>query len=191
VNAIGYVRVSTQEQNRSGLGLEAQRAAIEQFCAREGITLSTVFSEAASGKRVSDTLTERPQLIAALEAAQALQGPVIVSKLDRLSRDVHTISGLMVQKVPFIVCELGRDADNFMIHLWAALAQKERELISQRTKSALAALKARGVKLGRPAGTKLIGAARDAAVTSSRLGNAANRLKWERIRTNIAVAQDL
>jgi DNA invertase Pin-like site-specific DNA recombinase len=170
MNAVGYLRVSTNEQGRSGLGLEAQKAAIEQFCAREGITLSSCFTEVQSGKRVSDTLAERPQLIAALEASKALGGPLIVSKLDRLSRDVHTISGLMVHKVHFIVTELGRDADNFMIHLWAALAQKERELISQRTKAALAALKARGVKLGSG---------------NPHAGGEANRLRWETVRASI------
>jgi DNA invertase Pin-like site-specific DNA recombinase len=173
MNAVGYIRVSTNEQGRSGLGLEAQRAAIEQFCTREKIELLEVFSEVQSGKRVSDGLTERPQLIAALAAAQVLGGPVIVSKLDRLSRDVHTISSLMVHKVHFIVTELGLDADNFMIHLWAALAQKERELISQRTKSALQALKARGVKLG-------------PKNPNPGPGNEANRLKWERIRASMA-----
>ena len=76
--------------------------------------------------------------------------PVIVAKLDRLSRDVHFISGLMAHKVPFIVAELGADADPFMLHLYAALAEKERALISQRTRAALAAKKAQGVKLGNP-----------------------------------------
>jgi DNA invertase Pin-like site-specific DNA recombinase len=73
-----------------------------------------------------------------------------VAKLDRLSRDVHFISGLMAHKVPFVVAELGPDADPFMLHLYAALAEKERALISQRTKDALKAAKARGVKLGNP-----------------------------------------
>src|SRR5262249_4112211 len=76
------------------------------------------------------------------------QAPIIVAKLDRLSRDVHFISGLMTHKTPFIVAELGADADPFMLHLYAALAEKERRLISQRTKDALAAKKAQGVKLG-------------------------------------------
>ena len=76
--------------------------------------------------------------------------PVIVAKLDRLSRDVHFITGLMAHKVPFIVAELGADADPFMLHLYAALAEKERALISQRTRDALKAAKARGVVLGNP-----------------------------------------
>ena len=146
--AVAYTRVSTAEQGRSGLGLEAQRSAIEAFAAREGIAIAAWFSEAQSGKRVSDTLAERPQLAAALEASKAAGAPVLVSKLDRLSRDVHFISGLMAHKVPFLVAELGADVDPFMLHLFAALAEKERAMISQRTKAALAALKARGVKLG-------------------------------------------
>jgi DNA invertase Pin-like site-specific DNA recombinase len=92
----------------------------------------------------------RPQLAAALAAARELgKGtPIIVVKLDRLSRDVAFISGLMAQKVPFIVAELGADADPFMLHLFAALAEKERALIATRTKAALQAVKARGVQLG-------------------------------------------
>jgi DNA invertase Pin-like site-specific DNA recombinase len=142
--AVAYCRVSSQEQGRSGLGLEAQRAAIESFCAIDG-TLKIVecFTEVQSGKHFSDTLAHRPQLAAALNLADQLSGPIIVSKLDRLSRDVHFISGLMVQGVEFIVCELGRQSDPFMLHLFAALAEKERALISQRTRAALTALKAR------------------------------------------------
>jgi DNA invertase Pin-like site-specific DNA recombinase len=75
---------------------------------------------------------------------------VIVAKLDRLSRDVHFISGLMVHKVPFVVTELGPDVDPFMLHIHAAVAEKERALIAKRTKDALAAAKARGVQLGDP-----------------------------------------
>jgi DNA invertase Pin-like site-specific DNA recombinase len=80
--------------------------------------------------------------------ARKAKGPVIVSKLDRLSRDVHFISGLMAHRVPFIVTELGADVDPFVLHLFAALAQKERTLISKRTMEGLAAAKARGTKLG-------------------------------------------
>lgn len=172
--AVAYTRVSTREQGRSGLGLEAQRAAIVAFAEREQITVSGWFSEVESGKRVSDTLAERPQLGAALEASKAAGAPILVSKLDRLSRDVHFISGLMVHKVPFLVAELGADVDPFMLHLFAALAEKERAMISQRTKAALAALKARGVKLGpkRPNPTA---------------GNEANRRKWAAYRAQKAV----
>jgi DNA invertase Pin-like site-specific DNA recombinase len=85
-----------------------------------------------------------------LAAARSAKCAVLVSKLDRLSRDVAFVSGLMAQRVPFIVAELGRDADPFMLHLYAALAEKERRLISERTKAALAAKKASGAKLGNP-----------------------------------------
>jgi DNA invertase Pin-like site-specific DNA recombinase len=105
--------------------------------------------EVQSGKG-ADALDQRPQLAAALQAARKLgKGtPIIVAKLDRLSRDVASISGLMAQKVPFVVAELGADADPFMLHLYAALAEKERRLISERTKAALAIRKASGSKLG-------------------------------------------
>jgi DNA invertase Pin-like site-specific DNA recombinase len=153
-DAIAYMRVSTAEQGRSGLGLEAQQAAIKAFAEREGIAVTQWLTEVQSGKRVSDTLDDRPILKAALAHAKAAKCLILVSKLDRLSRDVHFISGLMVQRVEFVVCELGRNQDPFMLHLFAALAEKERALISQRTKAALAALKARGVKLGPPRGGK-------------------------------------
>lgn len=148
--AVAYLRVSTREQGRSGLGLEAQEAAILAFAAREGMTVTAWYREVESGGHVSDTLAKRPQLAAALEAARKQRAPVLVSKLDRLSRSVHFIAGLMVQRVEFVVCELGRQTDPFMLHLWAALAEKERALISQRTTAALQALKARGVRLGSP-----------------------------------------
>jgi DNA invertase Pin-like site-specific DNA recombinase len=90
----------------------------------------------------------RPQLAAALAIARSSECPILVAKLDRLSRDVAFISGLMAQRVPFIVAELGADADPFMLHLDAALAEKERRLISERTKSALAARRAKGLALG-------------------------------------------
>jgi DNA invertase Pin-like site-specific DNA recombinase len=147
--AIAYHRVSTQQQGRSGLSLEAQRDAILNFAAAEGFELVRTFTEVETGKG-ADALDRRPQLAAALEAARKAKCPVIVSKLDRLSRDVHFISGLMAHRVDFIVSELGADTDAFVLHLFAALAEKERALISQRTKAGLAAAKARGTKLGNP-----------------------------------------
>ena len=107
------------------------------------------FVEVETGKG-SDALDRRPQLKAALAAAKRLKCHVAVAKLDRLSRDVHFISGLMAHKVPFVVAELGADIDPFVLHLFAALAEKERSLISTRTRQALAAAKARGVALGSP-----------------------------------------
>src|SRR5215211_2935102 len=145
--AVAYVRVSTGRQGKSGLGLEAQRAAIEAFAAGEGIAVAAWFSEVETGKG-SDALDRRPELAKALSAARKLKAPVIVAKLDRLSRDVHFISGLMAQRVPFIVAELGADADPFMLHVYAALAQKERAMISARTNAALQTIKATGATLG-------------------------------------------
>lgn len=147
--AIAYYRVSTSGQGKSGLGLEAQREAVERFAQAEGITLIASFQEIESGKG-ADAMDRRPVLAAALAAAKDEGCAVIVAKLDRLSRDVHFVSGLMGQRIPFIVAELGANADSFMLHLYAALAEKERNLISERTKAALAAAKARGVKLGNP-----------------------------------------
>ena len=148
-HAVAYYRVSTARQGRSGLGIEAQRAAVTHFAEIEGLTLIAEFVEVETGKGV-DALDRRPQLAAALAAGRARKCPVVVAKLDRLSRDVAFIAGLMAQRVPFIVAELGSDADPFMLHLYAALAEKERRLIAERTRSALAARKAQGAKLGNP-----------------------------------------
>lgn len=151
-SAVAYYRVSTQRQGRSGLGIEAQRTAVVQFAQAGGITILQEFTEVETGKG-ADALDRRPQLTAALALARQAKCPVIVAKLDRLSRDVAFIAGLMVQRVPFIVAELGADADPFMLHLYAALAEKERRLISERTKAALASRKTTGIKLGNPTNT--------------------------------------
>jgi DNA invertase Pin-like site-specific DNA recombinase len=146
---IGYIRVSTARQGKSGLGLEAQKAALARFAQAEGFEIAGHFVEVETGKG-SDALDRRPRLAAALAEARKRKCPVVVAKLDRLSRDVHFISGLMAHKVPFIVAELGADTDPFMLHIYAALAEKERSLIAQRTRDALKAAKARGVVLGNP-----------------------------------------
>lgn len=146
---VTYVRVSTSGQGRSGLGIEAQRQALRQFAQAEGFEVAREFVEIETGKG-ADALDRRPQLKAALAAARKLRCHVAVAKLDRLSRDVHFISGLMAHKVPFLVAELGPDVDPFVLHLFAALAEKERALISTRTRQALSAAKARGVTLGNP-----------------------------------------
>lgn len=143
--AILYLRVSTSEQGKSGLGLAAQRQALDQFAAAEGFTVADAVTEVASGKL---GLEDRSGLRDALTKAKKLKCPVIVAKLDRLSRDVAFISGLMSRGVPFVVAELGVDTDPFILHLFAALSEKERKLIGTRTKDALAAKKAQGVLLG-------------------------------------------
>lgn len=146
---IAYYRVSTREQGKSGLGIEAQREAVARFAAAEGFQVIDEHVEIETGKG-SDALDRRPQLAAALAEARRQKCPVVVAKLDRLSRDVHFISGLMAHRVPFIVADLGAGADPFMLHIYAALAEQERRMISTRTRAALAAAKARGVRLGNP-----------------------------------------
>ena len=163
---IVYYRVSTQKQGRSGLGLEAQRAGVALFAKAEGFEIIEEFTEIETGKG-SDALDRRPKLKAALKAAKKAKCEVAVAKLDRLSRDVVFISSLMAQRVPFIVCALGRNVDPFTLHIYAALAEQERRMISQRTKAGLQAAKARGVQLGNPemAAKQAAGAAaRDEAV---------------------------
>jgi DNA invertase Pin-like site-specific DNA recombinase len=152
---------TTATQGRSGLGIDAQREALSRFAASETFELLNVFVEIETGKG-ADALDRRPQLAAALTEARRRRRPVAVAKLDRLSRDVHFISGLMAHRVPFLVAELGPDVDPFILHLFAALAEKERTMISARTKAALAAAKARGVKLGGPR----LAAARQSATAS-------------------------
>ena len=147
--AFFYIRVSTAQQGRSGLGIEAQRQALQHFAQAEGIEVLGEYVEVETGKG-TDALERRPQLRAVLSAARKHRCHIAVAKLDRLSRDVHFISGLMAHKVPFWVAELGPDVDPFVLHLFAALAEKERALISTRTRQALAAAKARGVTLGNP-----------------------------------------
>lgn len=138
---ISYLRVSTGKQGKSGLGIEAQREAIGRFAAAEGLELLAEFVEVETGKG-SDALDRRPGLAEALARARKVKAPVVVAKLCRLSRDVAFISGLMAQRVPFI------DADPFMLHIYAALAEKERTLIADRTRAALAQKKAQGTGLG-------------------------------------------
>ncbi len=151
--AVAYLRVSTDRQGRSGLGLEAQRETIARFAEAEGIELLGEFVEVETGKG-ADALDRRPMLAGALEAARKVKArtkadcPVIVAKLDRLSRDVHFISGLMVHGTGFIVAEHGVNTDPFMLHIYAAVAEKERRIIAERTRAALAIRKAQGVKLG-------------------------------------------
>ena len=144
---VAYHRVSTAAQGRSGLGLEAQRKAIAAFAQAEGFEILAEFTEVETGKG-SDALDRRPQLKAALKAAKKAKCEIAVAKLDRLSRDVSFISGLMSQRVPFVVTALGRSVDPFVLHIYAALAEQERRMISQRTAAGLAVAKASGKQLG-------------------------------------------
>jgi DNA invertase Pin-like site-specific DNA recombinase len=143
---LAYYRVSTQKQGRSGLGLEAQRKAVTAYAAQHGLELADEFTEIETGKGC-DALERRPVFAQALQKARKLKAPIVVAKLDRLSRDVAFVATLMAKKVDF------RDASDpnaspFMLHIKAAVAEEERRLISQRTREALAAAKERGVQLG-------------------------------------------
>jgi DNA invertase Pin-like site-specific DNA recombinase len=144
---VAYLRVSTQQQGKSGYGIEAQREACRRFASSNGYEIVAEHVEIQTGKG-ADALDRRPELNRALAAAKKLKTAVLVAKLDRLSRDVAFISGLMAQRVQFVVAELGADVDPFMLHIHAAVAEKERAMISERTKAALAAAKASGRVLG-------------------------------------------
>jgi DNA invertase Pin-like site-specific DNA recombinase len=140
---ISYLRVSTAEQGKSGLGLEAQREAVNGFLNGGRHTLVREFVEVESGKR-SDN---RPALQKALTLCRAHQARLIVAKLDRLARNVHFVSGLRDSGVKFVACDMP-DATELTVNLLASVAQDEARAISARTKAALAAAKARGTKLG-------------------------------------------
>src|SRR6185312_403955 len=159
--ALAYIRVSTQKQGRSGLGLEAQTATIERVSAAEGFRVIETYQDVESGSK-----DDRPALMQALARAKLLGCPIIVAKLDRLSRDVHFISGLMKEQVEFITGDLGRQADPFTLHIYAAFAERERKMISDRTRAAMAAAKARGQTFGNPnlAAVRFKGDARVAAM---------------------------
>jgi DNA invertase Pin-like site-specific DNA recombinase len=173
-------RVSTDRQRRSGLGIEAQRTAVHRFAEAEGLNIASEYVETETGKG-ADALDRRPQLAAALGAARVAKCPVVVAKLDRLSRDVAFVAGLMAQRVPFIVAELGADADPFMLHLYAALAEKERRLISERTRLALGAKKATGARLGNPRNLNEAGA----------LGRRTLASEADRLAANVPIVQEL
>lgn len=141
---IVYYRVSTSKQGVSGLGMEAQKEAVTRFLEHSGGIVLDTFKEVDSGK--SNT---RQELAKAIRLCKVKNCKLLVSKLDRLSRDIHIITSLQKSDVAFVVAE-NPDCNNFTIHILAAVAEHEREMISQRTKAALAAAKARGVKLGNP-----------------------------------------
>lgn len=140
---IAYYRVSTDRQGASGLGLDAQRVAVARHIAPA--VLLSEYTEVESGKKH----TNRPQLLAALQECRRKKATLIIAKLDRLGRNVAFISALMESGAEFVCCD-NPHANRLMLHMLAAFAEHEREQISQRTKAALAAAKARGVKLGNP-----------------------------------------
>jgi DNA invertase Pin-like site-specific DNA recombinase len=145
---VAYLRVSTDKQGRSGLGLDAQRQAIADFLA--GSKPIAEFVEIESGKR-----DERSKLAAALHRAKVTGAKLLIAKLDRLSRNVAFIARLQESKVGFVCADMP-EANELTVHLLAAIAQHERQAISARTKAALAAAKRRGKKLGNPNGAKAL-----------------------------------
>ncbi|MGO8865799.1 MAG: recombinase family protein [Alphaproteobacteria bacterium] len=144
MRAIAYYRVSTERQGASGLGLQAQRKAVADYLASVGATLLEEYTEIESGKR-----SDRPEIAKALAACRKAKATLVIAKLDRLARNVAFISRLMEAKVDFLAVDFPQ-ANRLTIHILAAVAEHEREMISQRTKAALAAARARGVKLGSP-----------------------------------------
>lgn len=142
---VSYLRVSTQQQGRSGLGLEAQRAAVASYIAGRG-ELVREFEEIETGKG-ANALGQRPQLRAALDACRKEHAVLLIAKLDRLARNVHFVSGLIESGCEFIAVDMP-NANKVMIQMHAVMSEYERDQISARTKAALAAAKARGVRLG-------------------------------------------
>lgn len=142
VSYVAYYRVSTKEQGRSGLGLEAQRAGVRAHLHTVCGELVGEFTEVESGRK-----RNRPQLAAALDACRRNKARLIIARLDRLGRNVAFVSSLMESRVDFVAAD-NPHATRFVVHVMAAMAEEESRLISERTKGALSAAKARGVKLG-------------------------------------------
>jgi DNA invertase Pin-like site-specific DNA recombinase len=155
---VAYFRVSTARQGRSGLGLEAQQQAVRQYLASASGTLVAEFTEVETGKR-----NGRPELAKALAACKRHKAKLVIAKLDRLSRNVAFLSAMMDGKVEFVACD-NPHATRLTLHILAAVAEHEAEVISQRTKAALQAAKRRGVVLGRNGADVLAPANRAAAL---------------------------
>ncbi len=143
-NFVAYYRVSTDKQGKSGLGLEAQRVAVEDFLDGGNWDLVEEFTEIESGCR-----KDRPELERAMAACRKHKATLVIAKLDRLARNVAFVANLMESGVEFVAVDMPQ-ANKLTVHILAAVAEHEREMISQRTRDALAAAKARGVKLGNP-----------------------------------------
>lgn len=139
---VAYYRVSTDHQGATGYGIEAQKATVARYT--HGAEVIAEFTEVESGRKA-----DRPQLAEAMACAKRNKAVLIIAKLDRLARSVHFISGLMESGVEFHACDMPK-ANRFTLHIFAAMAEQEARATSERTKAALQAVKARGVKLGRP-----------------------------------------
>ena len=165
---VAYYRVSTDRQGQSGLGLEAQRKAIADYLNGGAWELVGEFTEVESGKK-----SERPKLARAMDACRKHKARLVIAKLDRLSRNLAFIATLMESGVEFVAADMPF-ANKLTIHILAAVAEHEREAISERTKAALAAAKARGTRLGNP----------NPAYALKRM-RAARRVQVERFAANV------
>ncbi|MGO8915394.1 MAG: recombinase family protein [Stellaceae bacterium] len=166
---VSYLRVSTARQGRSGLGLDAQRQAVEQFLNGGNWVLTKEFVEVESGKR-----SDRPQLEKALRLCKVTGAKLVIAKLDRLSRDAHFLLGLQKAGVPFVAADMP-EANEMVVGIMAVVAQAERKMISERTKAALQAARRRGVKLGNPNGAAHLRGLGNAAATAAVRQNAVHR----------------
>lgn len=175
---VSYLRVSTDRQGRSGLGLEAQQAAIDAFLQPGDKLLAPPYVEVESGKN-----SDRPQLREAMARCRKTGATLLIARLDRLARNVRFISALMEEGVPFVACDMPA-ATPFMLHVYAAVAEEEARAISRRTKAALAAAKARGVKLGGDRGYRPI------TVPDGRLGGDAVRRTADQVAHRVSVIVD-
>jgi DNA invertase Pin-like site-specific DNA recombinase len=184
-NYVAYYRVSTDEQGRSGLGLEAQRKAVADFLNGGEWELVAEFTEVESGRKI-----DRPELEEALRICKRRKATLVIAKLDRLARNVHFISGLMERGVKFCAVEFP-NADPFMLHVHAAMGEHERKLISQRTKAGLERAKARGVKLGRNGKALAKQNAARAKAQAKELRPVIRRLRKEGLTTTRAIAAAL
>jgi DNA invertase Pin-like site-specific DNA recombinase len=173
-NLIAYYRVSTEQQGRSGLGLDAQETAVQTFARQSGGRIVASYTEVESGKR-----SDRPELAKALAHAKRSKATLTVAKLDRLSRNVRFLATVLDSGCEFAAADMP-SANKFMLHVMAAVAEHEAKAISDRTKAALAAAKARGQKLGsaRPGHWRGNEAARMAGLEKAR--GVAATLKRER-----------
>ena len=166
MRAVAYYRVSTAEQGRSGLGLEAQKKAVKDYIRRTGAILVAEFTEVESGAR-----NDRPQLQAALKRVALSTATLVVAKLDRLSRNAAFLLTLREAGTDFVAVDMPH-ATPVTVGIMAVIAEEERRLISERTKAAMKAAKARGVKLGNPNGAE---AFRRTGMRGSKIGAEANK----------------
>lgn len=175
---IAYLRVSTARQGESGLGLEAQRATVEAFARQQGGQIVAEYVEVESGKR-----SDRPELAKALAAARKGRATLLIAKLDRLARNVAFIAAMMDAGVDFVACDQPF-ASRLTLHILAAVAEDEARRISERTKAALQAAKARGKKLGSPVARQTVEKARAARSAYAAKANATTQAVIREIKAS-------